>query len=610
MWLSRFLRGAWRTLPVETLVVALAAVGAIGMVHSDAALVWVRLVLAAIVLTPLAFTAHRLGVRRQLIGTGAASAVVIAALVIGAPDQHHFDSAGFVWPFMLSLLAAMLVPFIAAGRRFPHFVRRFFEETTTWGLLWLGALGALLVVFQALRALFDLRLDRMRVDVVVIATAAFVLVYLHRLLAEDRARPGRMPELWRRLATTVGAPFVCVMLVILVVYEAAVVVRHELPRNMLSPLILGAGFVGFMSTLIVSSVLGEDSAGAAAAAGLEPADRHRWARSTTIRVMRAFPVILLMLLPMAGWALWERVDEYGFTPFRVARAMGLVCLAVLSIASAIRWLRGHAPLTWQVAVAIAGFALLAAFGPASTIQLTIWSQSARLAHELDARGAGRVVASAEHPAPDRPARPDRPDRPARIEVDYAALQTLSYEIQTLNELGGEPALRRVLTGAVEQCTPRWAQSDCLKRLGIFESHDHAPPADARVRFSSLAPFDEIAIDRGRIKFVHARREIGSPPPAHNESVSADRAIGYALTADSLVMLRDDSEIARASLAEVMAAAAPDPNDRRLLETSVPVRLTDGTPAGELAISVLDLRTDGAGVHEALRLDGVMIWRAR
>lgn len=89
-----------------------------------------------------------------------------------------------------------------------------------------------------------------------------------------------MPELWRRLATTIGAPFVSVMLVILVVYEIVAFVRGELPRNMLSPLILAAGFVGFVSTLIISSVLGE-SAGAAvlkpapSSGGVESSSRPR-----------------------------------------------------------------------------------------------------------------------------------------------------------------------------------------------------------------------------------------------------------------------------------------------------------------------------------------------
>jgi len=66
----------------------------------------------------------------------------------------------FVWRYGLALLAALLVPFVAAARDFTGFVRRFFEETTTWGLLWICALVALGVIALALRELFDLRVHR------------------------------------------------------------------------------------------------------------------------------------------------------------------------------------------------------------------------------------------------------------------------------------------------------------------------------------------------------------------------------------------------------------------------------------------------------------------
>ena len=75
MWLTRlseFLRGAWRTLPIETLVVAMAATGAVGLVHGHQ--VWfLRLFLAGVLLTPLAFAGHRLGQRAQLLASAPAT---------------------------------------------------------------------------------------------------------------------------------------------------------------------------------------------------------------------------------------------------------------------------------------------------------------------------------------------------------------------------------------------------------------------------------------------------------------------------------------------------------------------------------------------------------
>ena len=580
MWITRhagFLRGAWRTLPVETLVVAMAAAGAIGLVHHHQ--VWfLRLFLAGVLLTPLAFAAHRLGRRTQLCAGGLAAAGVLAALAGELPDLDTFSAPTFRWPYCLALLAAALVPFVASGRRFTRFVRRFFEETTSWGLLWLGAVAAAAVVFIALEELFDLHVENLGLDTVIVLTAGFILVYLHRLQGDDAATPGRMPELWRRLATTIGAPFVSVMLAILVVYEVVVLVRGELPRNMLSPLIMAAGFVGFLSTLIISSVLGE-----APGAAFAPAEPHPWARRRSIRLARAFPLVLIVLLPMAGWALWVRVEQYGVTPFRAVRAMGLLCLAVLSLVGAVRWLRGRAPLGWEVPGAILLFALAAAFGPTSAVRLSIASQRELIGRWLDEAGAGRTVA-AEPSA-------------VRIEVDPVRHRELRDAIAQLAALGGEPALRRLFSGSVEACASRWSAGDCLDRLGVY-------PRGQRVQLnpgsmSVLEVQDRFATGLGELAFVDLRREEGE---AEGSRIMRD---GVLLFRDSVAVFVAGKEAGRASLVELIAASR---ETHILPPRMVQLVGADGTPVAELAVQHLDVwRADGV-TPELLRLTGAVVWR--
>lgn len=582
MWLSRlnaFVRGAWRALPVETLVVAMAAVGAIGMVHDHHQVWFLRLFLAGVLLTPLAFAAHRLGRRTQLYAGGLAALGVLAALVVTLPTADTLFAASFSWPFRLALLAALLVPFIASGRRFTRFVRRFFEETTTWGLLCLGAVAAIAVVFTALKTLFDLRVEDLGADAAIVLTAGFILVYLHRLLDDDAAAPGRMPELWRRLATTIGAPFVSVMLVILVVYEVVVLVRGELPRNMLSPLILAAGFVGFLSTLIISSVLGEDTG----AAALKPADPHRWARRKSIRLARAFPLVLLVLLPMAGWALWVRVDQYGFTPFRAVRAMGLLCLATLSLVGAIRWLRGRAPLAWEVPAGILVFALAAAFGPTSVVHLSIASQTRLLGHQLDEVGAGRAVGATP--------------QAMRIELAWEPYQALRDTIRALAELGGEPALRGVLSGSVEACADRWSAEDCLHRLGVYLRGQAAQPSPG-----SITAFDvqgRFATGPGELTFIELSRGVGE------SDASRTANDGVVLLRDSVAVFAGGKQSGRASLAELMTASQ---QTSVLPSRTVLVVNSDGMPVAELAVQHLEVwRAEGVEL-ELFRLTGVLVWR--
>ncbi len=580
MWITRhagFLRGAWRTLPVETLVVAMAAAGAIGLVHHHQ--VWfLRLFLAGVLLTPLAFAAHRLGRRTQLCAGGLATAGVLAALAVELPDLDTFSAPTFRWPYCLALLAAALVPFVASGRRFTRFVRRFFEETTTWGLLCLGAVAAAAVVFIALEELFDLHVENLGIDTVIVLTAGFILVYLHRLQGDDAATPGRMPELWRRLATTIGAPFVSVMLAILVVYEVVAQVRGELPRNMLSPLIMAAGFVGFLSTLIISSVLGETPG-----AAFSPADPHRWARRRSIRLARAFPIVLFVLLPMAGWALWIRVEQYGVTPFRAVRAMGLLCLAVLSLAGAVRWLRGRAPLGWEVPGAILVFALAAAFGPTSAVRLSIASQTKLIGRWLDEAGAGRTVAAA--PAA------------VRFEVDPVRHRDLRDAIAQLGALGGEPALRRLFSGSVEACVHRWDADDCLHRLGVYPRGQVVQPNPGSM--SAVEAQDRFVTGPGELAFVDLRREEGEGEASR---IMRD---GVVLFRDSVAVFIGGQEAGRGSLAQLITAS----HDTHILPPRM-VQLVGagGAPVAELAVQHLDVWQADGSTPEVLRLAGAVVWR--
>ncbi|HEY6179923.1 MAG TPA: hypothetical protein VIX73_35970, partial [Kofleriaceae bacterium] len=164
---NAFLRGACRELPVETTIVAAAAVGTIGLNHGNDELWTQRLLLAGLIATPLAFAAHRLarsGRRVPVIAGGAAAVGVFAAVTAAMQHRSAIEHAAFGWPYVLSLIAATLVPFVVPGPAFAPFVRRFFEQTTTWAVLCASAIAALRVVTLALEELFDLRIERLGID--------------------------------------------------------------------------------------------------------------------------------------------------------------------------------------------------------------------------------------------------------------------------------------------------------------------------------------------------------------------------------------------------------------------------------------------------------------
>lgn len=445
-----FLVRAWSRLPLETTAVALAAFGAISMIHHDPPSLWhVRLLLAGLLTVPLVFAARERAGRHVPVTGALLGATVFGTIILATPTTQHLDRPAFLWGLGLCGAAALLAPFVAAAPRFSQFVRRFAEELTAACLLGGLALLALLIVGFAIDELFDVNTKRLTADAMLLTAAAMLLVALDRLLP-DRASTGKVPEIWRRLVLAIGAPFVAVMLGILVVYELTVLARGELPRNLLSPLILGAGFTGYLCTLVVNAILDEP----VGTGTLSPAEPHRFLRRRSVQLVRAFPLVLLALLPMALIAIAVRIEQYGLTPFRVMRLAALLCLAVLGVLGTWRYLRKRAPLTWQVPALVAVFAIGIALGPTSAIELSIRSQAARLERQLTTAGvtSREVRGGAAEPVHVLP---------------LAQWEELHATLAALSEVGGERALGLVLRGDLAACASRWTgPQHCLEGLGV------------------------------------------------------------------------------------------------------------------------------------------------
>lgn len=551
-----FLVRAWARLPLETTAVALAVFGAISMIHHDPPGLWhVRLLLAGLLTVPLVFAARERAGRPTPVVGALLGAVVLGTLVLATPTTDDLDSSAFLWGLSLCGAAALMMPFVAAAPRFSQFVRRFAEELTAACLLGGLALTALLIIGSALHELFDLRTERLTADAMVLTAAAMLLVALDRLLP-DRATTGKVPEIWRRLVLAIGAPFVAVMLGILVVYELSVLVRGELPRNLLSPLIIGAGFTGYLCTLVVSAILDEP----VGTGSLTPAEPHRFVRRRSVQLVRAFPLILLALLPMALIAVAVRIEQYGLTPFRVMRLAALLCLTVLGMLGTWRYLRKRAPLTWQVPALVAAFALAIAVGPTSAIELSIRSQAARLDRLLTAAGVtGREV---------------RAVPVVRHTLPWAQWQELNAGISALAQYGGEPAVRRVLQGETWRCADRWFSERCLERLGV--ASEHQTRYERPLRAALEAP---VEVPAGRLTFFTAYA--GTP---------------HYVVDDRLVLQLEGDTFGSVDLTEPIAAAIADrPLPARLL----PVRSATGEAGVVLLEGLSGNQLEGkVHLHEA------------
>ncbi len=489
--LRHHLRAALISLPLEAIAVAVAVVSFWGTVTAPSGDLAQRCFFSSVLAAPLFFSvtlARRAG---RLSGWPAHALSILAtlsAIAIGATPSATEEA--FAWRFGLALLAAVMIPFAAVAgssprgdrlTRFADFVRRFSEETTSSGLLWAAATAATAVLFISVEELFELpSMERPAVHSLAAVTGLCVLAYLHRLLPGNSS--GRVPELWRRLIARVAAPFLVAMLAILSIYEVWVLARGALPVNMISPLIIAAGALGFASTLVIESLVAVREQRT-----LTPAEPHPWATAGSVRLARAFTAVLLALLPLAGWALWVRIEQHGLTPSRGARMYALTCLGVLALWGAIRWLRRRRPLSWEVPVCTAITALVAAVGPLSVVSLSLRSQTDRLERALAGAGvASRVVETTPPPRP--------------IQISGDAYAEISSRVDMLVELGGPAALGPMLTGDLAQCEEAWSSYRCLTHLGIASPGALHAARDivhlTRVDGESAAGFHLVDIDLG------------------------------------------------------------------------------------------------------------------
>jgi hypothetical protein len=169
-----------------------------------------------------------------------------------------------------------------------------------------------------------------------------------------------VPEPVSRLGRWLYAPVLVVYLLILYAYAARVLVTGELPRNLVSPLVIAAGLIG-----LVGAVL------------LEPVHADEEHRGLSMLV-RAVPALLLPLVPLAAWALLARLGEYGWTEFRYVRLAAVVAIGVLAVMGTIRLVRRRPPLLTAVPAVFAAVLLLSALGPWSAPAVSRRDQTARL----------------------------------------------------------------------------------------------------------------------------------------------------------------------------------------------------------------------------------------
>ncbi len=311
--------------------------------------------------------------RWVLTGMFAAGLAAYGGLVL---DVSHTTEL-WRWSFLgvAAVMGVMLVPVaarigdVSASERFWRYnIRLLSRVGLAYGYGLVMYLG-LAVGLAAIDGLFDLSID----SDVYAHTFTWVAGVLSTILAVGSlAEVKRIGEpftphtlVWSgRLGSFLFMPLVLLYLGIMYVYLVKVVTTGELPSNILSPLALGAGMLGYFGLFV-----------------LQP-HMHREDFKPLAKLLRAFPAAFIPIVPFGVFAVWQRVAQYGWTEFRYARMAALICLGIFSVIGAYKWLRKQ-EFSLVTGPAILGLvAVVGAVGPWGASNVSETSQLNRLTTAL------------------------------------------------------------------------------------------------------------------------------------------------------------------------------------------------------------------------------------
>ena len=304
--------------------------------------------------------------------------VMVGAVYALLVDDFQRESEGWR-ALMLSagvVLLALAAPALARADSDPNLrLRRtngrIILRAIGIGLYGLALFAGLALALAAIENLFELNLDEEiyghTVAWIMLVLVPWVIVggldsYLEPLDAvSDVAR------VVQRLASFLVPPLLALYYLILVLYVIRILITGELPKNLVSPMVLAAGFLTALAIILFDP---------------QPDDTR-----TGQRALRWAPALFILIAPLGMWALLVRIDQYGWTEFRLLRVIVLVLLALLAVLAAWQLLRRHPFALRAIPLALAVPLLAGAIGPWSILNVARRDQQNRLVSALRAAGA-------------------------------------------------------------------------------------------------------------------------------------------------------------------------------------------------------------------------------
>ncbi|MBO9673605.1 MAG: DUF4153 domain-containing protein [Sphingobacteriaceae bacterium] len=267
----------------------------------------------------------------------------------------------FLFAFAFHLLVAF-APFVGHEKMngFWQFNKALFLRFLTSALYSAVLYAGLAIALVAINGLFnaDIRWQTY-MTLFAIITAGFNTTFFlagiptdYKLLEEDQSYPKGL----KIFAQFVLIPLVTIYLAILLIYELKIAVQWQLPKGLVSSLILGYSVFGILSLLLVYPV--KDTEG------------NSWIRLFS----RFFYIMLIPLVVLLLLAVWKRVGHYGITESRYI----LTALALWLAGITIYFLFSKKQNIKVIPISLCIISLLATYGPQSAFSVSKFSQLSRL----------------------------------------------------------------------------------------------------------------------------------------------------------------------------------------------------------------------------------------
>jgi hypothetical protein len=183
-----------------------------------------------------------------------------------------------------------------------------------------------------------------------------------------------------RLSAFLVPPLLAIYYLILYAYAVRIGVTGELPKNLVSPLVIAAGLIAGLALVLFDRQ--DDNARGAAV--LDDDEAARSARA--IQPLRFAAPLFLPLAGLGVYALSLRFGQYGWTEFRALRTVLLVVLGLIAAGATYVVVRRRRLPLHLLPILLAAALLLAVIGPWNVLAASRRSQQARLTDALAQAG--------------------------------------------------------------------------------------------------------------------------------------------------------------------------------------------------------------------------------